>query len=150
MYAYVGMVTRTQPFFAAVVRRHRSSNSRQIQNKRSKRTRVGVYSHRQPSVFLANFQTLVGNDIAILPEPKLPSPGRSQRFLTLSIDAPALPGRGKATMTRENRLDELSREPGEPAVTDRSPLGVTQPSGITEALRTTVASVSRPSSLYSI
>lgn len=55
----------------------------------------------------------------------------------------------------KNQLDKLSRELGEPAVTDRYPLGVTQPSGITEALRTTVASeirraVSRLFSLYSI
>lgn len=54
-------------------------------------------------------------------------------------------------MTRENQLDKLSRELGEPAVTDRYPLGVTQPSGITEAVRTTVASEIRPvSRLFSL
>ena len=53
MYAYVGMVTRTQPFFAAVVRRHRSSNSRQIQNKRSKRARVRVYSYAGSQPFFS-------------------------------------------------------------------------------------------------
>lgn len=55
-------------------------------------------------------------------------------------------------MTRENRLDELSRELGEPAVTDRNPPGVTQPSGIPEALRigSEIHAVSRSSSLCSI